>query len=235
MEFRQRMTHGLSLQASYTLSHATGSSTGPLYAGAFPLTSIPGDNSTDRGNLPTDQRQRAVFNWTWQPRPVRGNAGAARYLANGWQFSGIATLASGQPVTPTLLLTGNQSSTLTMAYFNSLNGSGGWARSPFEQVGSLHTDAQRTVDARLTRTLPFTERFSGELAIEAFNLFNTQRITAVNTIAYTAAASLPVGLVNGPYNGVLKPVSGVGTGIASSAFPDGTTARRCQLAFRVRF
>jgi hypothetical protein len=235
LEIRQRMTHGLSLQASYTWSHATGSSTGPLYAGVFPLTSIPGDNSSDRGNLPTDQRQHAVFNWTWQPHVMRGSSAFARYVANGWRFSGIATLASGQPITPTLLLNGNQSSTLTMAYFNSLNGSGGWARAPFTEIGSFQTDAQRTVDARLTRTLPFTERISGELAIEAYNLLNTQRITALNPIAYTAVASLPVGLANGPYNGVLKPAAGAGEGIASSAFPDGTTARRCQLAFRVRF
>ena len=131
------MTHGLSLQASYTWSHATGSNTGPLYAGVFPLTSVPGDNNADKGNLPTDQRQRAIFNWTWQPTLMHGDSALARYVVNGWRFSGIATLASGQPVTPTVLLTGNQSSTFAMTYFNSLNGSGGWARVPFVPIGSL--------------------------------------------------------------------------------------------------
>ncbi len=122
-----------------------------------------------------------------------------------------------------------------MTYFNSLNGSGGWARVPFEQIGSLQTDPQRIVDVRMTRTLPFTERVHGELAIEAFNLFNSQRITGINTVAYTAVATLSSGLVNGPYSGVLKPVAGVGTGNASSAYPDGTTARRFQMAFRLVF
>jgi hypothetical protein len=235
LELRQRMAHGLTVQASYTWSHATGTNTGPLYAGVFPLTSNPGDPGADKGDLPTDERQRAVFNWTWQPTVTHSSSPLARYLANGWQLSGIATLASGQPVTPTVLLTGNQFSNLTMTYFNSLNGSGGWARAPFEPVGSLYTDAQHGVDARLTRTLPFTERVHGVLAFEAYNLFNSQRVTGLNTIAYMAVTSQPPGIVNGPYSGVLKPVAGAGTGNASSSFPDGTTARRCEVAFRVVF
>ncbi len=235
LELRQRMTHGLSLQAAYTWSHATGTDAGPLYAGVFPLSSIAGDNGSDKGTLPTDQRQRAVFNWTWQPTVTHNDSPFARYLANGWRFSGIASLASGQPLTPTVLLTGNQSSNFAMTYINSLNGSGGWSRVPFVQIGSYLTDAQKNVDARLTRTLPFTERVHGEVAIEAFNLFNSQRITGINTVAYTAVATLSSGLINGPYSGVLKPVAGVGTGNASSAYPDGTTARRFQLAFRLVF
>jgi hypothetical protein len=235
LQLRQRMSHGLSLQATYTWSHATGNTTGPLYAGVVPMSSVPGDNNPDKCNLPTDQRQRAVFNWTWQPTVTHSDSPIARFVANGWRFSGIATLASGQPVTPTVLLTGNQTSLFAMPYFNSLNGSGGWDRVPFEQIGSLQTGAQRIVDARLTRTLPFTERVHGEVAAEAFNLFNTQRITGVNTVAYTAVATLSSGLINGPYSGILKPVAGAGLGNASSAFPDGTTARRFQLAFRLIF
>lgn len=217
----------------YSWSHATGNTTGPLYAGVFPVSSVAGDSNPDKGNLPIDQRQHAVFNWTWQPRVTHSDSAAARFLANGWRFSGIATLASGQPVTPTVLLTGNQTSLFTMSYFNSLNGSGGWNRVPFEQIGSLQTGAQRVVDARVNRTLPFTERLHAEVAAEAFNLFNTQRITGVDTVAYTSVATLSSGLINGPYSGILKPVAGVDLGNASSAFPDGTTARRLQLAFRL--
>ena len=69
----------------------------PDVCGRFPLTSVPGDNNADKGNLPTDQRQRAIFNWTWQPTIMRGDSALARYVVNGWRFSGIATLASGRP------------------------------------------------------------------------------------------------------------------------------------------
>ncbi len=235
LEVRHTMGHGLSVQGLYTWSKATGTQTGPLYDGVFPLTTYPGDFATDKGPLPTDQRHRAVINWIWQPVVTHSTSTMARYLANGWQISGIAQYTSGQPLTPTVLLTGNQFSGLTMDYYNSLNGSGGWARAAFASIGSLHTDAQRSVNARISRTLPFTERIQGIVAFEGFNLFNSQKITGLNTNTYTAVATLPVGLANGPYNGVLKPINGGGSGNASSAYPDGTTARQLQLSFRVVF
>ena len=204
---RQQAAHGL-LQGSYTLSHATGTNTGPLYAGVFPLTTTPGDTGSEKAALTTDQRHRAVFNWTWAPTLTHNGAALTRYLANGWQFSGIATLASGQPLSQTLLPAGNQFSGLTMAYFNSLNGSGGWVRVPFVPLDSLRAAPQRGLDARLSRSLPFTERIRGVISFEAFNLFNSQRITGLNTLTYTAVAVLPAGLANGPYSGVLKPVMG---------------------------
>ena len=235
IEVRRQMRRGLGVQGSYTWSRTTGTNTGPLVNGSFALVSTPVDFTTDKGLLPTDRRQRAVVNWTWQPTLTHDDSLAARYLINGWQLSGIASVASGQPVTPTVLLTGNQFSVLTMAYYNSLNGSGGWARVPFENVGSLTTDSQRSFDFRLGRPIPITERVHAAVAFEAYNLFNMQRITAVNTVAYTAVTTLPPGVVSGPYSGVLKPAPGTGTGISAAAFPDGTSARRLQLSLRVVF
>jgi len=229
LEVRHRMAHGLSLQATYTLSHATGVNTGPMVGGVFPLESTPLLGVTDKAELPTDQRHRAVLHWTWQPTLVRNDSWAARYLINGWQLSGIAMAASGQPVTPTVLLTGNQFSTVTMAYFNTLNGSGGWARVPFDPVGAFRTGAQRTLNARLARTIPLGERVQAAVGVEAFNLFNTQWTTSVNTISYIAVASLPVGTTNGPYSGVLRPVAGAG--LANAAAP----ARQLQWNFRLTF
>jgi hypothetical protein len=103
------------------------------------------------------------------------------------------------------------STVLLMTYLNSLNG--GIGRVLFDSVNTFRTDAQHGVDARLTRTLPFTERVHGVLAFEAYDLFNTQRITGINTLAYVAAASLPVNQINGPYSGTLKPVVGAERGI----------------------
>jgi len=54
-------------------------------------------------------------------------------------------------------------------------------------------------------------------------VFNTQYNTGVNTSAFSASA------------GVLKPVTGLGVGNASQGFPDGTNARRCQVALRFTF
>ena len=110
-----------------------------------------------------------------------------------------------------------------MVFTNSLNGSGGWSRVPFEPVNSLLTGPQYNVDARLTRELPVTERIKGQLMFEAFNAFNTQFNTSVNQIAYVATS------------GVLKPVSGLGAGSGANGFPWGDNARHLQAAFRIVF
>ena len=115
-----------------------------------------------------------------------------------------------------------------MAYTSTLNGSGGWNRVPWLPVNSLDIDREYRVDARLTRSIPFSERVKGSLMFEGFNVFNTQYNTAINTTAFTASG------------GIIKPaltngVSILGFGNASQAFPDGTNARRLQVAFRLTF
>jgi TonB dependent receptor/Carboxypeptidase regulatory-like domain len=235
LELRRRMSHGVTVQASYTWSHAIDDLSGPTIAGFVPLNTYDNVQQSDKGNSAIDQRHRAVINGIWQPKVTRSDAPAARYLLNGWSLSAIATLASSEPATPVVLLNGQQFSTSTMLYTSSLNGSGELARAPFAAVNSLHTQPSYDVDLRITRTLPFTERIKGLLMFEAFNVFNTQRDTAVNTIGWYAFAAPPAGTVNGPFSGSLRPVAGLGAGIASQGFPDGTTARRCQVAFRLVF
>jgi hypothetical protein len=110
-----------------------------------------------------------------------------------------------------------------MVFLDSINGSGGWSRVPFEPVNSLPTGPQYDVDARLTRNIPVTERVKVQLMFEAYNLLNTQYNTSVNTLAYLATA------------GVLKPIPGVGVGNAANGFPWGDNARHLQVALRIVF
>jgi hypothetical protein len=191
--------------------------------GSIPWNLAPGDYLGDRGNSSSDQRHRGSVDWVWQPKPLGNNSLPARFLINGWQLSGAAIIASPQPVTPVLVSGGQQISGVTMLYTNSLNGSGGWARVPFYAMSSLRADYQYEVNARLTRTLPFTERVQGALMFEAFNVLNRQYTTGLNTTAFTASAA------------ILKPVPGLGVGNASQAYPGGTTARSCRIAFRLTF
>ena len=94
---------------------------------------------------------------------------------------------------------------------------------PFLPIGSVDVDQIHRVDARLERQLPFNERVKGKLIFEVFNIFNMMYNTSVSTQAYTAAA------------GVLTPNASLRTGTASQGFPDGTNARRAQVALRVTF
>ena len=78
-------------------------------------------------------------------------------------------------------------------------------------------------DARLTRTIPLRERATLLLNFEAFNLFNHIAITSVSTQAYELK------------DRVLTPTPGLGQGVASAGYPDGTNARRAQVSVRVTF
>ncbi len=226
VQLRKRFSHGLSAQVSYTWSHAiddaqqSGAATTVAYAQS---NTFNGNFAEDKGSSGTDQRHRAVINWTYAPNYVKGDNWAARYLVNGWQLSTITTMASSQPTSGTISVSGQQFSGITMAYTTEINGLAGWNRVPFLPVNNTNIDRQFTVDARLVRTLPFTERIKGMLMFEGFNVFNTQYNTGIATTEFTASG------------GVIKPQVGFGLGNASQAFPDGTNARRLQAAFRLIF
>lgn len=222
-QLNRRMTHGLTFHASYTWAHAIDDVGSPLVMGGLPVGSYGNDFRFDQGSSSTDQRHRAVFDWTWQPRVIKSESMAARYLLNGWELSSITTLASSLPTTPIAVVLGQQFSGVVSAFSNSLTGGGGWQRVPFLPVNDLRAGRQYTVNARLSRPLPFTERITGRLTFEAFNLLNTQFDTDVNPIAYTVT------------NGVFVPVAGAGAGTASRGYITGSNARNCQVSFRLTF
>jgi hypothetical protein len=222
-QFRKRMWHGLTLDGSYTWSQNLDTQSGPLVFGSVPLSSYNGTYISDKGKSNLDQKQRGVVELVWQPRLTRSTSSLARFLLNGWQFSAIATIATGLPETALVQVYGQQFTGLTMVYTNSMTGTGGWNRMPLDQINSLSTGGMHPVNARLSRSLPFTDRFRGELIFEAFNALNSQFNTSVNNVAYIAQS------------GTLRPVPGVGVGNASWGPMDGTNARRMQVAFKLMF
>jgi len=223
LQVRQQMGRDLSVQLSYTFSHSIDDVGGPSIVPGVPIPYAPGNYAGDKGNSAADQRHRGVLNWVWTPTVFKSPSAAERILANGWQISGIATVASPQSVTPIVLVSGQQFTGVAMEYLNSLNGSGGWNRVPFDAVSSLKLGYLYNVNARVGKTLAFTERIRASLAFEAYNVLNSQNTTSVNNVAFVATA------------GVLRPVSGIGAPIASSAYPYGSTARRAQVSFRFEF
>ncbi len=222
-QLRRPLVRNLSFGATYTWSHAIDNVGGTIIAGGIPLSSYNGDPASDWGSSSSDQRHRLVIDWVWQPSLRGGGFRLARHLLNGWEISSITTLASSQPATAMVLVNGQQFSDITMAFPTSLNGAGGWGRVPFLPVSSLHSQPEYIVNARVSRTLAFSERLQGKLLFEAFNVTNSQYDTGVNTTAYIATG------------GVLTPVSRLGAGNASYGYPNGTNARSCQVAFRLQF
>jgi hypothetical protein len=235
VQFQKRMTKGFTAQLNYTWSHAIddGNEEGASYniSNTYNNATFNGNYPLDKGSSSLDQRHRVSINWLWKPVLTSSNSGFARYFVNGWELSAITTLASAHPISATI----NSLSTSTGAEFagislnhGTLNGSGGWNRVPFWPVDSMNIDQIYNVDARLSRSLPISERVKATLLFEAFNVFNTIHNTGVQTAAYSVTGNVlhPI-LTNG--------VSLLDTGNASQGFPDGTNARRLQAGLRFVF
>jgi hypothetical protein len=222
IQLRKRASKSLDIQASYVWSHAIDDLGGSPVLGVGSWNTTNGDIQGDKLSSRTDQRHRASLQAVWSPS-VNSGSPITRTIANGWRVSTNANFGSGMPVTPLVIVNGQQFSGMTMLYTNSLNGSGGWNRAAFGSAGRLKTDSMYYVDARASRTFSFRERFRLSLLFEAFNVFNHQPATSINSIAYIAT------------NGTIRPVSGAGAGTGSSSYPDGTTARRAQVGLRLEF
>jgi hypothetical protein len=226
VQLQKRMSHGFQASVAYTWSHAidTANQQGGNNAIFFssPFSTFNGDYTADKGSSSLDQRHRMILTSIWEPQWGRKSGSQlVKWTVANWQFSHYTTLASGQPVTTTMRVVG---SPYAGAAFNtSLNGFGGSSRVPFLPFSNLLLDAVYRADVRVTKQLPFTERFRGAVNFEAFNVSNSQYNTGIITEAYNASA------------GVIRPSVGLGTGTASQGFPDGTNARRLQLSFRLMF
>ena len=231
--FEKRFAKGFQSLASYTWGHEIdenqgGGSSAIFYSSASSYT-YNGDYSFDRGSGLLDQRHRLVYSLIWMPTPVRSGSAALKYLANGWQFSAITTLASGRPTgsptirvvsAPTLASGANFLSTSTIDGF-----SGGNSRVPFLPVNSIYTPASYRADIRLTKAIPLaSEKAKLFLNFEVFNVSNSWSPTAMSTQEYTAT------------KGVLQLTpTAYGIGNADGGFPDGTQARRMQVSLRLTF
>jgi hypothetical protein len=236
LQVEKRFSHGLTGQINYTWSHAIDDADqqGASWniSSGYNNATYNGNYALDKGTSSLDQRHRVSINWLWRPKITESNSAVAKFLVNGWELSGITTLASAHPTSATM---GGASTSangvfpgITLAN-STINGSGGWNRVPFWPVSSLNIDQIYNVDGRLTRSIPISERVKATLNFEAFNACNTIHNTGVQTQAYTVNSG-----------GILKPqltngVSILGQGNQSQGFPDGTNARRAQVSLRFVF
>jgi outer membrane receptor protein involved in Fe transport len=183
----KRFSRGYSILASYTLSKARDNTSSDDGFNAQDHLN-PDDNY---GLADTDQRHRMVTSFLWElPSP---ETGAARAVLGGWQFNGIATLASGTPFTissgrdaalnfnttranvigdPNLPTNRSQAEMIQM-YFNpaafAIPDNGTLGNSP---RNFLIGPGSRNVDLSLFRMFRIRQHVGVQLRLEAFNAFN---------------------------------------------------------------
>jgi hypothetical protein len=185
----------------------------------------------DYAHSDLDQRHRFVGSVLWQPMYAKGFSNVvARQLLDGWTVSGIVSSSSGQPystsssnistsvITPPGLpvgvgpvdggLTGAEVST----FASPVGGRISWLPRNAFTLPRL-TD----VDFRLGRNITLKEKYKFDFSVDAFNLFNSTLVTAVNTSAYSYTKP-GTGACAGHTNGCLVPISSFGT-VATTSSP----------------
>lgn len=229
VQLNKRFSRGLQAALSYTWSHEVddGQSFGQSNANTFLANAFDwlqnGNYKADRGNGLEDQPHRFVLSWIWAPTFMHSDGVLAKYLVNNWQLSSITTINSRRPYgSPTISLKDTPVSGMFSNF--SLNGSGLSGRVPFWAVNSVYQPALYKSDARISKILPFGERYKLALNFEVFNVSNSWSPTSMSKQAFTESKGI-LTLTPTAYN----------VGIGDSATPDGTLARRLQVSARFTF
>jgi hypothetical protein len=235
LQVRKRASHGVEGSLSYTWSHAidtvgffNGGNNNIFYSGG-PGSYFPGDVNGEKGSSALDQRHRLTINSTWMPVFTKSDSVGARYFLNNWQLSILGVFASASPAQQLITISGQPfvGSGLQAPQSNSgLNGYSLSRRPPFEGLNSLDLDQRATLDARISKIVPFSERLKLTLSFEAFNIMNHTYITGRIADKWVLSG-------NTTATPVLTPYARYAEANQAQGFPDGTNSRRAQVSARL--
>jgi hypothetical protein len=242
--------HGFQMLFNYTWSKAIDSGQvagafGTFYGSDFPVD--PYNINAEHGRSDLDQRGRFVGSLVWEPMFFQNVSNhTAKYIANGWTFSGIFTDATGFPITGQMTgypqtnykLSGALEGGLTGGVMSSSSGLATAGRAPQLQRNSYVGPGLQNADVRLTRDFPIHENIHFQIFAEAFNVMNHTNVLSVATTAFSYVA--PGAKL--PGSGVACPTAAAGgdgfTGcvapFVSSSSPFGSTTSTSGILFGAR-
>ncbi len=182
LQATQRLTRGFQFIAAYTFSKAEDdrpdATTVVVGADDAKIVENQLNPAGDYGRSDTDIRHRFVFSpvyeWgriAWSDNPL------ARALFSDFGFSSIVQLQSGTPYSA--LVSGDPNN----------DGNRANDRLPGTRRNQFTTPAIYQLDARLTRSLRFTESVRLRLILEAFNVFNRANVVTVNNTFFNFAGN----------------------------------------------
>lgn len=210
VEVQNRANRYAQFDVNYTWSHALdfnqNQSTSPSANGWWdPLGNAKANYGNSSFNVPNRLVVWALLSY---PAPSKG---LLKYLTNDWHLNPTFQIQNGLPYSAGV------SGTQTGAAGSGMTGSG--SASYLLQIGrnTFKQPTTTVLDMHLEKDIPVREQIKFELFGDAFNLFNHQNATAVNTTAYainnTATTTAPITPANSL---VYQPAQG--TGVAASGF-----------------
>lgn len=183
IEVNKRFSQNYQFLASYTFGKVIDD--GPDATSVVPFSSDdakmvqdPLNPAGDRGPGINDQRHRFVLSGIWDlDSYAQGLSKGVRYVAGGWALSAILTAQSGQPYS-------------AMVNFDLNNDSNSRTdRVPGIGRDTFYLPKFVSLDPRITKSIPITERVKGQLIFEGYNIFNHTNFTSVSTAQYSASTN----------------------------------------------
>jgi len=229
LQVTKRFSHGLQALLAYTWSHeyddgqGYGQDSPNIFMSSASQWLYNGNYKADKGDGLEDQPNRFVVSWVWSPTFTHRTGAFYKYVVNGWQLSSITTINGMRPYGSPTVKVNDTPVTGMFSNFN-LDGTGLSGRVPFWGVDSIWQPAMYRDDARLSKILPFGERYKLALNFEVFNVSNSWSPTAMTGQAFTEAKGVLT----------LTPTA-YGIGSSDQVAPDGTQARRLQASARFTF
>ena len=243
VEVKRRFSQGFQFGIAYTLAKTEntsgtgdggGSASESPFGGSSSFNQF--DNVSNRAPSPTDQRHRFVFNGIFRTPKIESGGKFTRALLNGYQLSGIFTAESGRPFAATVLfptISFTQNGQIFTPFGGGTLGLGGLSLAPDVSRNSNYGENNYKVDLRLARTFRVTEKVNIELIAEGFNIFNRANFNGFNSQLYSVVTPTTIPAADTPIQFTRN--ASFGQRNNDSSQPDGTNARRFQLAARFRF
>ena len=177
--FTHRTAGGLTLNASYTWSHAISDAPEAIAFENSQYISDPTNRKRDRGNSYVNRPNAFTFSGVYQPTTHFSN----RYVNGLFANNNLAVLVRAS--------SGDQQNLVSNLNLNGDARSNGQQRPLFVGRNTLRTPNIYQADARYTRTfVTLFDRVKPQIFVEANNFLNRSNFTTINTTATTNAAGI---------------------------------------------
>jgi hypothetical protein len=174
----------------------------------------PNNIKGEYGRSDIDMRERFIGTLLWKPSLFESNKLVKQGL-DGFTFSGTATESTGFPIVASMsgTVTGGADGNIYGGAMSSGSGAATTGRPPEIQRNSQVGPGVRNIDFRITREVPIYHKMSMQFIGEAFNLFNHEIYSSVNSTFATYSAPSSSCTVSGTvptgstFYGCIKPYS----------------------------